>query len=45
MTDDDLLTPKPVAANEARKADVLARTLIAEHDRTGKPVQQAAAWH
>jgi len=25
--------------------DVLARTLIAEHDRTGKPIQQAAAWH
>ena len=25
--------------------DLLARTLIAEHDRTGKPVAQAAAWH
>ena len=25
--------------------DVLARTLIAEHDRTGKPIAQAAAWH
>ncbi len=22
-----------------------ARRLIAEHDRTGRPVQQAAAWH
>jgi hypothetical protein len=27
MTDDELLTPKPVAANEALKADVLARTV------------------
>ena len=25
--------------------DVLARNLIAEHDRTGKPIAQAAAWH
>jgi hypothetical protein len=27
MTDDELLTPKPVAANEALRADVLARTV------------------
>jgi hypothetical protein len=27
MTDDELLSPKPVAANEALKADVLARTV------------------
>jgi hypothetical protein len=25
--------------------DLVARGLIAEHDRTGKPIQQAAAWH
>ena len=25
--------------------EVVARSLIAEHDRTGKPIQQAAAWH
>ena len=25
--------------------DLVARGLIAEHDRTGRPVQQAAAWH
>ena len=25
--------------------DVIARGLIAEHDRTGKPIAQAAAWH
>jgi len=25
--------------------DVVARGLIAEHDRTGKPIAQAAAWH
>ena len=25
--------------------DVVARSLIAEHDRTGKPITQAAAWH
>jgi hypothetical protein len=25
--------------------DVAARGLIAEHDRTGKPVAQAQAWH
>ena len=25
--------------------DVVARAVIAEHDRTGKPIQQAAAWH
>lgn len=25
--------------------EVAARNLIAEHDRTGKPIQQAAAWH
>ncbi len=25
--------------------DVAARKLVAEHDRTGKPVQTAAAWH
>jgi len=25
--------------------EVAARRLIAEHDRTGKPVAQAAAWH
>lgn len=25
--------------------DVPARRLIADHDRTGKPIAQAAAWH
>jgi hypothetical protein len=25
--------------------DLVARGLIAEHDRTGKPIAQAAAWH
>jgi hypothetical protein len=25
--------------------EVVARGLIADHDRTGKPIQQAAAWH
>jgi hypothetical protein len=25
--------------------DLVARGLIADHDRTGKPIQQAAAWH
>jgi hypothetical protein len=25
--------------------DVVARGLIADHDRTGKPIAQAAAWH
>jgi hypothetical protein len=25
--------------------EVVARSLIAEHDRTGKPIQQAQAWH
>ena len=25
--------------------EIPARALIAEHDRTGKPIQQAAAWH
>ncbi len=25
--------------------DVIARGLIADHDRTGKPIAQAAAWH
>ena len=25
--------------------EVAAQRLIAEHDRTGKPIQQAAAWH
>jgi len=25
--------------------DVIARSLIAEHDRTGKPIAQAQAWH
>ena len=25
--------------------DLVARSLIAEHDRTGKPIAQAQAWH
>ncbi|HEY4105863.1 MAG TPA: hypothetical protein VGM44_18310 [Polyangiaceae bacterium] len=25
--------------------EVVARTLIAEHDRTNRPIQQAQAWH
>jgi hypothetical protein len=25
--------------------DLVARGLIADHDRTGKPIAQAAAWH
>ncbi|HEX3775889.1 MAG TPA: hypothetical protein VHV51_15560 [Polyangiaceae bacterium] len=25
--------------------EVVARSLLAEHDRTGRPIQQAQAWH